>query len=118
MTLGRTVASVSPAGGRVSVKLDDGSERKVDHVLLGTGYRVDISRYSFLSRELAQSIRRFNGYPQLRDGFETSVRGLHIVGAPAAWTFGPLLQFVSGAEYASRSLTRHIAEAQGKRSDS
>src|SRR5579863_502831 len=38
--LGRSVDSVAPAGERVIVKLDDGSERTVDHVLLGTGYRV------------------------------------------------------------------------------
>jgi hypothetical protein len=29
--------------------LDDGSERLVDHFLLGTGYRVEISQYRFLA---------------------------------------------------------------------
>jgi hypothetical protein len=90
--------------------LDDGSERTVHHVLLGTGYRVDVSRYDFLAPELVQSIRRCNGYPWLREGLETSVPGLHILGAPAAWSFGPLMQFVSGTHYTSRSLTRCIAE--------
>jgi FAD-dependent urate hydroxylase len=108
--LGRSVASVSQVGDRVRIRLDDGSERTVHHVLLGTGYRVDVSRYEFLSPEIVQSIRRVNGYPILQDGLETSLKGLHILGAPAAWSFGPLMQFVSGARYASRALTRHIAE--------
>jgi cation diffusion facilitator CzcD-associated flavoprotein CzcO len=107
--LGRSVRSAALIGERVQIRLDDGNERTVDHVLLGTGYRVDISKYEFLDPQLAQSIRRVNGYPLLQNGLETSVPGLHILGAPAAWSFGPLMQFVSGTHYASRSLTRCIA---------
>lgn len=107
--LGRSVMSAMLIGERVQIRLDDGNERTVDHVLLGTGYRVDISKYEFLDQQLAQSIRRVNGYPLLQNGLETSVPGLHILGAPAAWSFGPLMQFVSGTHYASRSLTRCIA---------
>ena len=67
------------------------------------------STTSFL-RRLVQSMRSFQGYPCLaRQGLETSVPGLHILGAPAAWSFGPLMQFVSGARYAAQALTRHVA---------
>jgi FAD-dependent urate hydroxylase len=107
--LGRSIASAIAIGERVQIRLNDGSERTVDHVLLGTGYKVDISKYGFLAPQLAQSIRRVDGYPLLQDGLETSVRGLHVLGAPAAWSFGPLMQFVSGTHYASRSLTSYIA---------
>jgi hypothetical protein len=30
------------------------------------------------------------------------------VGAPAAWSFGPLMRFVAGAQFASNALTRGI----------
>jgi cation diffusion facilitator CzcD-associated flavoprotein CzcO len=113
--LGRAVVSVVPVGDRVRVKLDDGSERTVDHILLGTGYRIDLSKYEFLSPALLGSIERFNGYPVLRNGLETSVPGLHILGAPAAWSFGPLMQFVSGTTFASRALTRVISEQRDQR---
>ena len=106
--LGRRAVDAKVFGERVKVRLDDGSERIVDHVLLGTGYRVDVTKYDFLSAELAQSIHRHNGYPILTPGLETSVEGLHILGAPAAWSFGPVMQFVSGTTYASRSLMRSI----------
>lgn len=109
ITLGRSVVSVVPVGDRVEVKLDDGSKRRAHHILLGTGYRVDVSKYDFLSAGLLESIERFNGYPVLREGLETSVPRLHILGAPAAWSFGPLMQFVSGTTYASRALTRLVA---------
>lgn len=108
--LGRSIVSMTPSGERVRVRLDDGSDRIVDHILLGTGYRVDITKYDFLAPELARSIHSFNGYPRLEKGLETSVRGLHILGAPAVWSFGPLLQFVSGAGYASRALMRCLTE--------
>lgn len=108
INLGRSVVSVVPAGERVRVRLDDQSERIVDHVLLGTGFRIDISKYDFFSPQLLESIERLNGYPVLKEGLETSVPGLHILGAPAAWSFGPLMQFVSGTTYASRALTRVV----------
>jgi FAD-dependent urate hydroxylase len=109
MRLGRSVVSAAPLGERVRVKLNDGTERTVDHVLLGTGYRIDVSKYDFFAPELARSISRFQGYPRLGEGFETSVPGLHILGAPAIWSFGPLMQFVVGTHYSSRALVRRIA---------
>jgi cation diffusion facilitator CzcD-associated flavoprotein CzcO len=108
--LGHSAASASAVGGKAKVRLDDGSERIVDHVLLGTGYKVDVAKYSFFTPALLQSIKTFNGFPVLRSGLETSVPGLHIMGAPGAWSFGPVMQFVSGTTYASRSLLRHLTK--------
>src|SRR5436309_1204732 len=77
-------------------------------VLVATGYRVDVSRYPFLSGRMLESMRRINGYPQLDSGFQTSIPGLHFLGAPAAWSFGPLMRFVAGSEFASLAVTRGI----------
>lgn len=109
LRLGRSVVSATSAGERVTIKLDDGAESTGDHLILGTGYRVDIAQYEFLAPELLQAIDRVNGYPVLKAGLETSVPRLHILGAPAAWSFGPLMQFVSGATYASRALLQSAA---------
>ncbi len=109
--IGRFVVSSVPHEKRLKLRIDDGSERIVDHALLGTGYRVDISRYGFLSRELLASIQQTDGYPQLSSGFESSICGLHFVGAPAAWSFGPLMRFVAGAEFTARAVFEHIVAA-------
>ena len=107
ITFGRSVESLRMVGGgHVGAQLDDGSERVVDHVLFGTGYAVDIARYPFLDRTLLQRVSRVQGYPLLGSGFESSVPGLHILGAPAAWSFGPTMRFVSGSWYAGRTLAR------------
>ena len=86
------------------MELSGGETRTVDHLLLGTGYRVDVTRYPFLAPTLVQSVRRVGGYPVLRRGLESSVPGLHFLGAPAAWSFGPIMRFVSGSWYAGQSL--------------
>jgi len=96
-------------GSQLQVTLDDGSERLVDHLLLGTGYRIDVSQYSFLAPAVVSRIKTADGFPQLTGAFESSVAGLHFVGAPAAWSYGPLMYFVSGTKYASRKLASHLS---------
>jgi len=112
ITTGRQITSVARSGDHALLGLDDGTSREVDHVLLATGYRVDVSRYGFLSPSIVSSLRYADGYPVLRGGLESSVAGLHFLGAPAAHSFGPLVRFVSGTEFAARALTRSIV---GKR---
>jgi len=111
LTLGRSVLEAKAAGDEVALRLDDGSKRRVDHVLMGTGYQVDISRYDFLPQELTRDIKQFDGYPKLASGFCSSVPGLHFIGATAARSFGPLLYFVAGTEFASPELTSHLSRS-------
>jgi FAD-dependent urate hydroxylase len=110
ITTGCTVSKANAVGDAIDLKLSDGSERRVDHVVLGTGYRVDISLYDFLSQDLIQEIKQFDGYPKLTSGFRSSVPGLHFIGATAARSFGPLLYFVAGTDFASRELASHFTK--------
>ncbi len=107
--LGRTVVSATARDGQVHVTFADGDAQTVDHMLFGTGYQVDITRYPFLTAELTARIRRAGGYPLLGRGMESSVPGLHFLGAPAAWSFGPIARFVSGGWYTCRALVRTVA---------
>jgi hypothetical protein len=102
------VTAVSEGEDGVSLSLDDGSERQVDHVLLGTGYEIDVRRYPFLDQTLAASLAVAGGYPVLGPGLESSVPGLHFVGAPAAGSFGPIMRFVVGSWYAGPAVTRRV----------
>jgi FAD-dependent urate hydroxylase len=108
--LSTNVVWAKPVGTQLQVRFQDGHERHIDHLLLATGYRVDISKYEFLEQNLLRSISCVNGFPLLRAGLETSVDGLHMLGAPAAWSFGPIMQFVSGTNFASNTLLAHIAK--------
>jgi FAD-dependent urate hydroxylase len=105
---GRSISSPSRRGDEVLLRLDDGSAREVDHVLLATGYRIDLARYAFLAPELVGRVRTRGGSPVLSTGFESSVPGLHFLGAPAARSFGPVLHFVCGTWAPARGLTRAV----------
>jgi FAD-dependent urate hydroxylase len=109
ISTGRLVETAVPSGNSLRLRLNDGSSREVDHVLLGTGYRVDVTRYPFLPAELSAGLAQVNGFPKLTPGFESSIPNLHFLGAPASWNFGPLMFFVCGTDYAARRLARHIA---------
>lgn len=106
---GRFVESVVPSGGRLHIRLNDGTARDVDHVVLGTGYKVDVTRYPFLPSELSRGLALVDGFPKLTASFESSIPGLHFLGAPSSWNFGPLMFFVCGTDYAARRLARHMA---------
>ena len=108
LTLGRQVVSAAERNGRVVLGLDGGDTREADHVVLGTGFSVDVRRYEFLTPELARSLRLANGSPVLSSGFESSVPGLHFLGAPAVHSFGPVMRFVVGTAYAAPALTRRV----------
>lgn len=109
--LGRTVQNATPTDLRLKLQISDASQCEVDHLLIGTGYKIDISRYQFLPPELVASIRQADGYPELNDGFESSVPGLHFLGAPAAWSFGPLMRFVAGTEFGCARLAASLAKS-------
>ena len=88
------------------MSLDDGSERCFDHVLLATGYRLDVRRLPFLSHSILNALQIAGGYPVLSDRLESSMPGLHFTGAAAVYSCGPLMQFVSGTRYSSLALVR------------
>jgi hypothetical protein len=94
--------------GHVRLTLSDGSERSVEHVLLATGFRVDIGRYGFLPDDLLASIDQIEGYPRLSRTFESSIPGLYFLGAPAAWSFGPLMRFVAGTGWSAQAVAHGL----------
>ena len=104
-----TVISAVPSNGSLRLILSDNSTRLVDHVILGTGYRVNITRYNFLSPSIFERLQVVDGFRRLGAAFESSIPGLHFLGAPAASSYGPLMYFVSGTKYAAAALFRHLS---------
>lgn len=99
-------------GSKVQLTLESAAgsaEIEVDHVLAGTGYRVDLSKLSFCEPDLRERIRTLGGYPCLSPSFESSVPGLFFAGLTAAAEFGPVMRFVCGTPYAARRITEAIA---------
>ena len=115
ITAGVVVRSAVPSSEGLDLTLSDGTNRRVDHLLFATGYDVDIRRYPFLDRELADQVRCVDGYPVLKRGMESSVPRLHFLGAPAARTFGPVMRFVAGSWFGSVAITKTVAAQDSRR---
>jgi hypothetical protein len=110
LRLDSRVVAAAATGDGLELRLSNGEVRQADHLMLGTGYRVDIAKYPFLGDALLGDIEQVDGYPKLTRGVESSVSGLHFLGAPASWSFGPIMRFVSGSWYGGRALTRRVVD--------
>jgi cation diffusion facilitator CzcD-associated flavoprotein CzcO len=98
-------------GVRVTVRGPQGqSGLRTDHVIAGTGYRVDIERLDYLDASLKKDIAtEAQGIPTLNSQFESSVPGLLIVGLAAAPVFGPIMRFMYGAKHVAPIVTRRLS---------
>jgi pyruvate/2-oxoglutarate dehydrogenase complex dihydrolipoamide dehydrogenase (E3) component len=108
--------------GRVTLAVATGNTAScmtADHVVVATGFKVDMRQHPFLSQEIMGSLSVIGGAPELTHDFETSVRGLYVIGPASAPNFGPAMRFIYGAKYAVPRVTRHIvrraAETAGRR---
>jgi hypothetical protein len=81
---------------------------ETERVIAATGYRADIDRLSFIDKNLRSRISRVGKMPSLSSNFECSIPGLYFVGNAAAGSFGPLMRFVHGCEFAARRISRHV----------
>jgi hypothetical protein len=116
-TLGRSVTTAETIGDRIRVGLDDGSDRLVNHVVQGTGFEIDVSRFGVLSPEIVRSLRTLGGQPRLGPRFESSVAGLHFLGAASDLSYGPLMRAIAGTGFAAKSLTRQVVAGLSRAGD-
>jgi thioredoxin reductase len=118
VALDSEVEGLASSGERVILQLwrKDGSRSTlaVDHVIAATGYRVDVDTIGLMDSGLRAAVARVKptGAPRLSRSFESSIRGLHFIGLAAAPTFGSLMRFVCGAEFAAMRVRRALT---GKR---
>jgi thioredoxin reductase len=78
------------------------------HVIVATGFRTDMTRHTFMSKEVMDAMSLVNGMPELTSNFETSVPGLYVVGPASAHSFGPVMRFTYGAKHAAPRVAWHI----------
>jgi len=113
--LGHTPQRAEVRDGKVHLQLgsQDGTQREIaaDHIIAATGYRVDLERLTFLGSEIRSKLRAVESTPVLSSTFESSVPGLYFVGVAAANSFGPVMRFAFGADFAARTVTRALTKS-------
>lgn len=113
-----SVEAARPSNGKVALQLVTSAGARstlaVDHVIAATGYRVALGALPFLDPGIRLRLARVRGTeaPRLSASFESSVPGLYFTGLTAAPTFGPLMRFVCGADFAARTIGRAVVRSQ------
>jgi hypothetical protein len=113
---GQTIISCRAVSGRLDTSLSHGARLSADHILLATGYTVDLSRLTMLHPALRAEIRTDSSVPVLSSRFESNVPGLYFVGITSLRAFGPLYRFVAGCGAAARRVAWAIARSRVRRS--
>jgi FAD-dependent urate hydroxylase len=108
---GHQVRKAAADGSGVELLLDGPAQSTlhVDHVLCGTGYRIDLKRLDFLPDGLRTQISTVNGYPTVARTGESSVPGLYFVGAPTAVSVGPSARFIAGTHNMAAKVAQAVA---------
>ena len=109
---GHTVREAAAVTGGVRLTLDGPRQSVLDaeHVIAGTGFRVDIARLPFLPERLRSAITTLNGYVVVSRMGETSVPGLYFTGAPTLLSIGPSSRFIAGTHTLSSVLAKSVAK--------
>ena len=114
MHLGATITKAVARGEKASLEFSNSNQENrqidVDHVIAATGYKVAISKLPFIDPAVKSRIAVVADTPILNRQFASSVKGLYFIGAAAANSFGPLLRFAYGAEYAATRLAKHLTQ--------
>jgi hypothetical protein len=112
LSLGFQIDRAGISGEQIKLLLAgrDGTvvEHVADHVIVATGYKVDLRCVPFLGEEVVSRIRCLQNAPILSANFESSIPGLYFLGLASANSFGPMMRFAYGADYATRKIARHV----------
>lgn len=110
------VQEIKEIDGEVELTLSSNETLRVDHVILGTGFVMDIKRLPMLHSSLLDNIETYQGAPILNKGFGTNIPGLYFIGFSSVSSFGPLFRFVVGTDAAARrvagAVARQVAHAR------
>jgi cation diffusion facilitator CzcD-associated flavoprotein CzcO len=105
----QTVVTLKAVDGKVDATLANGAKLRADHVMLATGYRVDVDKLTMLHPSLRAEIKTDTSIPILSHWFESSVPGLYFVGLTSLRAFGPLFRFVAGCTAAAQRVAGSVA---------
>jgi FAD-dependent urate hydroxylase len=106
-----TAATEQGDGVALSLRTRSGASRELtaDHVIAATGYKPDLSRLSFLGGALRDQLATVDGTVAVDRAYQSSVRGLYVIGPAVAPTMGPVMRFVYGSEHASTTVAGQLA---------
>ncbi len=108
-------AVATGSGVRLQLEGPRHSTLDVDHVVAGTGFRVDLARLPFMTGPVLSRVETVNGYPVVNRVGESTLPGLYFAGAPTVVSLGPSMRFIAGTHNITRLQARDLAAHAGAR---
>jgi thioredoxin reductase len=104
-----SVQQIKETDGGLLLTLSTNQTLKADHLMLATGYHLDIKRLSMLGNSLLPHIQEDRGAPVLSSHFESSIPGLYFIGYSSFKSCGPYYRFVVGTGAAAQQVAKAVA---------
>jgi cation diffusion facilitator CzcD-associated flavoprotein CzcO len=99
------------SSGDMLITLNDETTLFVDHVILATGYKMDITKIPFITRgNIQEKLDTRNGFPALDTSFQSNIPNLYFTGLPAAQDFGPSFGFTSTVRTSAKIIGRSLVK--------
>jgi thioredoxin reductase len=107
---GYQIKSAESQGSGVRLQLDGSKQVSIeaDHIIAGTGFRIDVSRLSFLSEEIQAALVTRANCPRVNRAGESSLPGLYFAGAHTMVSLGPGVRFISGTHATAAQLAKAV----------
>jgi thioredoxin reductase len=108
---GHQLRSAEPHGSGVRLHLDGAKRSSIeaDHVIAGTGFRIDVSRLTYLSKEIQTGLTTRGNCPLVNRAGESTIPGMYFAGALTSVSLGPGVRFISGTHQTAPQLARSVA---------
>lgn len=95
--------------GLYKVHMDNGKRLEVDHIILATGYKVDINKIPFLSSgNILPKLYINEGFPDLDGYLQTNLHGLYMTSMIATKSFGRFFAYIASCRTSSQIVGNHI----------
>jgi thioredoxin reductase len=113
---GHQLRSAEPHGSGVRLHLDGAKRSSIeaDHVIAGTGFRIDVSRLTYLSQEIQTGLTTRGNCPLVNRAGESTIPGMYFAGALTSVSLGPGVRFISGTHQTAPQLARSVARRARK----
>lgn len=97
--------------GALTVTLNTGTTLTVDHIILATGYRVNMDYVPYLAQgNILDNLATTDGYPLLDEHFQTNIPGLFITSMPATRDFGPFFAFTISVRTSAKLIGQELVQ--------
>jgi len=105
----RVISCAETIDGELDVVLDNGQNLAVDHVILATGYQVNMNQVPFIAAgNISKKLKLNNGYPVLDNRLQSSIERLFITSLPATQDFGPFFAFTVAVKVSAKIVAKAL----------